>query len=109
MLSSAVFTAGAILLIAVSEPRLFWGNVTGGVTPWYSLLLPVLLLTGAVLLVRMHKWSVPVLATHLVLAFAYSVAKHGGEAVSSVAMAGFGAEGLAVVFGSYLARTGKLR
>ena len=104
----AVFTVSVVVVLAAMEPRVFWSGIASGAVPWYLFILPVLLLSGAVLLLRMSKWSFPFLATHLVLAFAYSASRHGAAALSSVSMLGFGLEGLAVVFSSYLGRTGKL-
>ena len=109
VLLGAMGTAAVVFLGAAIDPRLFWANVASGAVPWYSLLLPVLHISGVVLLVRMHRWSFPLLATHLVLAIAYSVSRHGAAALSALAMFDFGLQGLAVVFSSYLGRTGKLR
>jgi hypothetical protein len=107
--AGAVFTVGVVVVLAAMEPHSFWAGVSSGAIPWYSLILPALLLAGAVLLLRMSRWSFAFLATHLVLAFAYSVSRHGAAALSALSMLGFGMEGLAVVFTSYLGRTGKLR
>jgi hypothetical protein len=109
VLVGAMVPAAFVFLLAAIEPRQFWASVASGAVPWYSLLLPVLHISGVVLLVRMHRWSFPLLATHLVLSFAYLVSRHGAAALSALDMLGFGLKGLAVVFSSYLGRTGKLR
>lgn len=109
VLLGALFPVASVVLIVAVQPRLFWAAVVSRAVPWWSLLLPVLLCTGAVLLVRMRRRSFPVLASHLALAFIYAVSRRGSEALSPVAMLGFGLEGLAVVFRSYLFRTKKLQ
>ena len=103
-----VFTVGVVVVLAVVQPRLFWAELSSGAIPWYSLVLPALLLAGAVFLLRMSRSSFPFLAAHLALGFAYSASQNGAAALSALSMLGFGMEGMAVVFTSYLGRTGKL-
>src|ERR1700712_3116159 len=66
VLVGALGAGGVVVLLAGVEPKLFLAAVTSRAVPWYSLLLPVLLVSAAVLLVRMSRWAFPLLALHLV-------------------------------------------
>ena len=97
-----------IAMVIFVHRQAFREAVESGAIHWYSFLIPLPQCIGAVLLVRMSRWSYPFLISHLLLALASSFFHRGAEALSSETIANFGLQALVVVFCSYLSRTGKL-
>ena len=98
-----------IAIAAAANPQAFREAFESGGVSWYSLLIPLPRCIGAVLLVRMSKWSYSFLIGHLLVAIGSLFLPQGAEAMSTAGIASFGVQALAVVFCSYLLRTGKLR
>lgn len=77
VLALVVINYGALLLLIFNNLSQVGGWVASGYLLWFSLVLPLVALIGAVLLVQMNRWCLPVFATHLVLSFVYIWYKFG--------------------------------